>query len=227
MLCCTAGQRAHGFGAEGIHPVLHSAPAGLSAAARLPQLSGCPTAACQQHGVDRIQQRSCPAAAAAAGVADRSIPQQVSPSHMPLCCASCIQLACVEHACVANTSAKSFSCQMRSDIVCSLLLYKLMARSLTIVCACHSRRAVSTADDSASASPRGGAPDANGYFRPDRGARISANGGAGQEASLRGDIAVTAAGRTFSDARQAAGTCPADRRVGQRSPSRDGSTLEP
>ena len=69
-----------------------------------------------------------------------------------------------------------------------------------------SRRAASKADDSASASPRGRAREANGYFRPE------ANGDAGvawpgpwPEASLRGGDGAAAAGRTLSNAQPADG----------------------
>ena len=60
---------------------------------------------------------------------------------------------------------------------------------------------------------RGGAPDANGYFRLDSGARATANGDAGNPrsaagaaVSLRGgDVAPTVAGRPFGDARPVPG----------------------
>ena len=78
-----------------------------------------------------------------------------------------------------------------------------------------SRRAPSRADDSASASPRGGAREANGYFRPDSGnaAGTTANGDAGSPrfagmagATLRGEgDAAAAAGRPFGSAQPSDG----------------------
>ncbi len=78
-----------------------------------------------------------------------------------------------------------------------------------------SRRAPSRADDSASASPRGGAREANGFFRPDSGAAAgtTAHGDAGSPrfagvigATLRGEAdAATAGGRPFGTAQPADG----------------------
>ena len=72
-----------------------------------------------------------------------------------------------------------------------------------------SRRAPSKADDSASASPRGGAREANGYFLAET------NGDAGRtwsaaepKASLRGGDGAAAAGRTVSNAQLADGESP-------------------
>ncbi len=78
-----------------------------------------------------------------------------------------------------------------------------------------SRRAPSRADDSASASPRGGAREANGYFRPDSGAAAgtAANGDTGSPRfagmpgpTLRGEgDAAAAAGRPSGSAQPADG----------------------